>query len=75
MINTYIPVSVLIIDLHVHITKNNCKYWYYQSIGSFEKGNLFYIAYLQTLTVLYLIHIAIRQFYLNKIVDRGHQNC
>ena len=50
MINTYIPVSVLIIDLHVHITKTNCKYWYYQCIGSFEKGNLFYIAYLQTLT-------------------------
>ena len=69
MINTYIPVSVLIIDLHVHITKTNCKYWFYQCIGSFEKGNLFYIAYLQTLTFfLWFIYLCDN---LNKIVDSG----
>ena len=48
MINTYIPVSESLIDLqvqvHVCLTKTNYKYWYYQYIGSFEIGNLFYIA-------------------------------
>ena len=46
MINTYIPVSELLIDLQVQVglTKTNYNYRFYQYIGSFEIGNLFYIA-------------------------------